>query len=117
MIKKLIFLTQGSDECSECTAGHYCPLGSGTDPTTNEIECPKGSYNPEVRKSDKLNCLKCDEGKFCDSTGLSSPAGDCSQVIILFFTIPLLQKQHKVMDFKIILFFFNYKALFGSKKL
>lgn len=81
-MSSLFFL--GLDECSNCSAGHYCPLGSGTNPTTTETECPKGSYNPNVRTSDKLNCLKCDEGTFCNSTGLSYPVGNCSEVIFYY---------------------------------
>lgn len=58
----------------ECPVGHYCPEGSH-----QPIACLAGTYQPFTRMTNDSACLKCDPGKFCNTTGASSVTGDCYQ--------------------------------------
>ncbi|GIQ81354.1 hypothetical protein KIPB_002301, partial [Kipferlia bialata] len=64
---------ESSDECSTCTIGHYCPIGS-----TTATECPAGRYNPSTGGVSVASCLLCTEGHSCDSAGLSAVTDDCA---------------------------------------
>lgn len=55
-----------SSECSECTAGHYCPKGYD-----EEIPCPDGTY---AENPGQTECDPCPDGKECyDSASTSTP--------------------------------------------
>ena len=73
-----------------CLAGSYCIAK-----TTVPIPCPKGSFCPLLTKSGKqyqcpvgtfsnvtglqneTQCTPCTAGYFCNSTGLTTPSGQC----------------------------------------
>eukprot|EP00347_Sterkiella_histriomuscorum_P005935 403354701 len=52
-----------------CPAGYYCKSGD-LKPTV----CPTGTYNDDYGGVD---CKLCPPGKYCQTTGLISPTGDC----------------------------------------
>jgi len=71
-----------------CPAGYHCPVGSQT-----PIACPVGTYNPVTGGTSVLTgtdslgfpiydtsiyCLKCPPGKYCATTGLTAPTGNCA---------------------------------------
>ncbi len=37
-----------------------------------------GTFNPHESLEDPSECTPCSAGKFCNESGLSAPAGDCS---------------------------------------
>ncbi|XP_023933458.1 uncharacterized protein LOC106181652, partial [Lingula anatina] len=55
-----------------CPVGHYCPEGSGS-PTP----CPRGTYTNTLANVNVTQCVNCDEGTYCNDTGLSAPSGNC----------------------------------------
>ena len=60
----------GGDKCSP---GHYCLEGSWA-----EDPCPPGHYLPSTGAKNITYCLLCTAGKFCNSSGLDQPEGDCN---------------------------------------
>jgi hypothetical protein len=56
-----------------CTAGHYCTNG-----TSVPIGCPAGTYSSSVGNRAVTDCIPCTPGYYCNSTGLTTPAGKCS---------------------------------------
>jgi len=57
---------------TDCPNGSYCPEG-----TPLPIKCSKGTYNPYRGKKNQGDCLPCDPGKYCETTGLISATGPC----------------------------------------
>jgi hypothetical protein len=74
--------------CSTCPAGSYCPPGSSA-PTqcprgsycaaasTLPTPCPAGRYGAAAGATNSTGCAECWPGWFCDSPGLTTPAGLC----------------------------------------
>ncbi|XP_062606170.1 multiple epidermal growth factor-like domains protein 6, partial [Saccostrea cucullata] len=76
--------------CLDCPIGHYCVIG-----TSDPVPCPEGFWCPVRSVSANLNpcligqylnttggqkaadCLSCSPGKYCETTGLSTPTGNC----------------------------------------
>lgn len=80
----------GNSECSDCPDSYYCsnsidvvpcPSGYYCPPTTglDWQACPAGTYNPSEMKHLLSDCVQCDGGKYCSTTGLSAPDGNCTQ--------------------------------------
>ncbi|PIK41162.1 hypothetical protein BSL78_21986 [Apostichopus japonicus] len=57
---------------STCPSGHYCEEGSGS-----PEPCPQGTYSGATQRWNVTQCVDCDEGWFCNETGLSSPVDEC----------------------------------------
>ncbi|KAH3841624.1 hypothetical protein DPMN_115097 [Dreissena polymorpha] len=57
---------------SECEQGTFCIQGSSI-PT----DCPKGMFGSAAQLTSLTDCTFCTPGKYCDSTGLQQPAGNC----------------------------------------
>jgi len=57
---------------TDCQSGHYCPEGS-----SSMQACPAGTYNDQPNAESVADCLPCPPGKYCASSGRSSPNGDC----------------------------------------
>ena len=91
----------GRDECKSCPSGYYCdgtllnatqcdhgvshpiicPLGHYCPSKTNfaeEYPCPNGTYNDREGLQNMSECTPCSPGKFCGTTGLEFPSGNCS---------------------------------------
>lgn len=75
------FCTSGSDSATPsgsvgnagiCPAGHYCGAS-----TVNPTPCPVGYYSNTTGLTLSSQCTLCDYGKYCGSTGLIEPTGDC----------------------------------------
>jgi len=72
--------------CSNCTAGHYCPLATanpvdcpegfhcGTSTVTPD-PCPLGTYGDTMNRRDIEDCVDCLLGKFCDAYSRTYPTG------------------------------------------
>lgn len=58
-----------------CPTGHYCPLGTES---PYEYPCPEGYYNNQTQKGMLSDCLACDAGSFCNTSGLSMVSGACA---------------------------------------
>lgn len=61
-----------------CSAGYYCLSGAVSPSPTEDAQgakCPKGYYCP----SGSVSPIKCTPGKYCGTTTLSTPTGDCLQ--------------------------------------
>jgi hypothetical protein len=52
--------------------GFYAPAGSA-----QPMPCPAGTYNPSEGKVTLSDCISCDVGHFCNSSGLAAPTGVC----------------------------------------
>ena len=59
-----------SSQCSACTAGHYCPVGS-----IQEIPCPPGTINPNTNKQYISDCLLPAAGTQATTWGNPNSAG------------------------------------------
>nr|XP_054760398.1 neurogenic locus notch homolog protein 3-like [Lytechinus pictus] len=57
-----------------CPTGAYCEEG-----VTSEALCPPGTFNPTRGGQNISDCLPCTSGKFCGTSGLSSPTGWCRE--------------------------------------
>eukprot|EP01135_Chromosphaera_perkinsii_P005913 Nk52_evm8s371 gene=Nk52_evmTU8s371 len=57
-----------------CPTGYYCPTGSSV-----PIACPAGKYQPATGKTQSSDCLDCLPGRYCATTGLANPTGQCAQ--------------------------------------
>ena len=82
---------QGLSACFSCPAGFTCPVNGTVTPSScpagfyclkginnaTGVPCPESSYNPFENKTSIEDCLPCPSGKFCNSSGLSYPSGDC----------------------------------------
>eukprot|EP00466_Bigelowiella_natans_P015235 jgi/Bigna1/85198/estExt_fgenesh1_pg.C_20409 len=55
-----------------CPAGQYCPTASAVG-----IPCPNGTYLTDTGKGAVTDCVKCERGSYCGSTGLTEPTGVC----------------------------------------
>ena len=56
-----------------CPTGHYCLEGSG-----EPEPCDEGNYQPNQGASSSSECLSCEAGEICTTTGLTLPNGNCS---------------------------------------
>ena len=85
---------EGQTECWSCPAGFYCPSGTsefnrfpcssghycpGGTRYANEFPCPVGTFNPYKLAQNLSECLPCSGGKYCESPGLSTPTGNCTE--------------------------------------
>ncbi|KAG9392255.1 hypothetical protein J8273_5240 [Carpediemonas membranifera] len=85
---------EGQTTCTACEAGYYCPEGTSdytiyTCPagyycpegtiTSTEYPCPAGTYSAATGRTLVSQCTSCSAGKYCETTGLTEPAGDCSE--------------------------------------
>lgn len=68
----LVNSTDYSDK--PCPSGYYCPAGTQSD---TENPCPAGTFNPAQMQTNSSACLSCTAGMYCQTTGLSSPTGNC----------------------------------------
>ena len=76
------YCTSGSDTATPdtgntgvagpCPTGHYCGQQ-----TTTPDPCPRGTYNNQTKLTAQSQCTDCSYGKYCGSTGLTEPTGDC----------------------------------------
>ena len=55
-----------------CPAGYYCASGA-----SSAVPCPIGTYSTQILAIDSSVCVLCKEGMYCDSLGLTAPAGYC----------------------------------------
>ncbi|KAL0973027.1 hypothetical protein UPYG_G00197910 [Umbra pygmaea] len=58
-----------------CPKGHYCPPGTAL---ATQHPCPSGSFNHREQIDSLEACTLCPPGKYCPTTGLAEPAGNCS---------------------------------------
>ena len=98
--QKFALATAGEGDCA---SGHFCKSGAKTpkplvvDPSGNYGPCPKGYYcdkaaretdgspkpcaagtwSPVLGAESSSVCQVCPEGKYCSTTGLPEPEGDC----------------------------------------
>ena len=56
-----------------CTPGSYCPVNTGF-----PIRCPPGTYSGLSTRSSLIDCITCPPGKYCITSELTEPSGDCS---------------------------------------
>eukprot|EP00347_Sterkiella_histriomuscorum_P016022 403354791 len=61
-----------SDGGGICPQGFYCPEASIT-----PLPCPISTYSQNQGNIDVSDCSPCPAGLYCDSTGMSSPSGQC----------------------------------------
>lgn len=54
----------------ECSPGHWCPTGTGTDAQL----CPRGTYSSKTGLMSSDECTSCDAGRYCPVPGASSLA-------------------------------------------
>ena len=59
-----------------CPTGHYCPQGTAQ---PNDHPCDRGSYNNYTQKQSNTDCVPCEPGLYCETSGLTYPTGPCSQ--------------------------------------
>lgn len=62
------YFNKATGVCDICTAGSYCPGGSGTDMNPTVIQCPIGTYCPAGSGS----ATACSIGYSCPTAGLTS---------------------------------------------
>ncbi|RUS80925.1 hypothetical protein EGW08_011306, partial [Elysia chlorotica] len=58
----------------ECPGGYFCP-----DHSYQPTACPQGTYQPYLRRVSNSDCLQCDPGFYCNSTGDTAVAGPCEE--------------------------------------
>ena len=69
------YCSQKTTECTNlCPKGKYCPENTGT-----PLDCPKGTYNAFFGKQSLSECVPCEPGKYCPTSGLEVPYGNCSE--------------------------------------
>lgn len=80
----------------QCPSGHYCEAGSST-----YTPCDPGYYQPSAGGQNVSWCILCTAGKYCNSSGLSAPDGDCDagKAHILIWWIVLLALKHYIFFF------------------
>ena len=59
-----------------CPRGFYCPAGTTH---SQQFPCPVSTYGASAGLTNVSECLLCPPGTFCDTPGLSSPTGNCSE--------------------------------------
>ncbi|CAK8677709.1 unnamed protein product [Clavelina lepadiformis] len=65
--------TPSTGDGGVCPPGNYCPRGTG------EPEgCDVGKYSDQMGLQAADECLDCEPGKFCSTTGLTAPDGNCT---------------------------------------
>lgn len=64
LLEYLILLLTGSDIGDVCPTGSYCPEG-----TDEPVECPAGTFNPDLGRMALSECLDCTGGFHCNTTG------------------------------------------------
>ena len=85
---------EGMSSCTPCEAGYYClanttdyndnpcPAGyfcpEGTEYSTQH-PCQPGTYNGLETRTLAADCIACPAGEYCESQGLASPTGNCSE--------------------------------------
>lgn len=57
---------------NECPAGQFCEEG-----TSVPVDCPRGRYAATGGRVSATDCTSCDEGSYCNGTGLISPTDLC----------------------------------------
>lgn len=62
----------GTSTPTDCPQGSYCPEGSYF-----TIPCPRGSYGAATKLKNSNDCKKCDPGKYCEKSGLTTYTGNC----------------------------------------
>ena len=71
------YLPQGSDQCTDCPKGYYCPGGNQYEYTNDKAQglnaCPAGSTS-ELKSDDITDCYITNQTKICDNNG------DCFQI-------------------------------------
>ena len=99
----LFFLVGLIDVVGQCSAGHFCPVGS-IQPTEEQCTvghfcevgtefptpCPNGTFSNTLGLMASTDCTPCTEGYFCNGEGLTAVSGDCKQgntVIIIFLLL------------------------------
>lgn len=55
-----------------CPAGYYCPNG-----TDIPVACPPGTFSTSEGVASSSECSPCPGGKYCATSGLQAPTGDC----------------------------------------
>ncbi|XP_058655214.1 SCO-spondin isoform X4 [Onychostoma macrolepis] len=68
-------VTGGTSIPVSCPRGYYCPPGSESGVS---FPCPAGTFNGQLGLSSKDQCISCPPGKYCSSSGLDTPTGNCS---------------------------------------
>lgn len=58
-----------------CVTGHYCPIGTGA---ATDFPCDRGYYNNYTGKGSVDDCIPCEPGMFCGTSGLTYPSGPCA---------------------------------------
>jgi len=56
-----------------CEAGYYCPPGSSA-----EIACPVGTYSNAVKNTGLGDCIKCDDGYYCETLAATGTTAKCA---------------------------------------
>lgn len=57
-----------------CRQGHYCPRG---DVNPLPVPCPVGTFSDKYGLQQVSECESCTAGYYCDTEGLTAPAGEC----------------------------------------
>lgn len=55
-----------------CPDGHYCINGTQW---STQYPCPAGTYSPNTQLEDVSQCIQCDSGKYCATTGQNNYTG------------------------------------------
>ncbi|EKX43721.1 hypothetical protein GUITHDRAFT_110175 [Guillardia theta CCMP2712] len=63
---------EGMSSPLPCPAGHYCPENNSL-----PVPCPEGSFSADQNLASAGECTACLPGKYCGTSGLRSPTGDC----------------------------------------
>ena len=71
-------LQSNSSQQTICTAGSYCPQGSG-----NPTPCPRGTYSNTPGLANETQCTACDPGKYCNDTGKEIPCTNIDIISVL----------------------------------
>ncbi|KAK1786529.1 hypothetical protein P4O66_017651 [Electrophorus voltai] len=64
--------TWSAGEGGPCPVGYYCPQG-----TADPQACPEGTFSNRTRLTSQDECVPCLPGRYCNTTGLTSPTGEC----------------------------------------
>ena len=66
--------------CTEAdlTYGGYCPMGNFcAEGSSSATECGAATFLPHRGAELQTECQTCPQGKYCGTTGLGFPTGDC----------------------------------------
>ena len=89
----LLIFMHCTASCSSCPPGFYCPSSTGdftqhpcpggywcssgqSSGTVNP--CPAGTYSVTVGLSQASQCASCPPGKYCGTSALPAPSGNCT---------------------------------------